>query len=172
MTIGMQTWTLAELRRARDFPRGATFALVDGSDTTTKPIRDHITADFVRLGYAGASLDFKTPVTDLATFTECMRVIGGYNRFDGGAVAEAIGAMFGELMQVEVGRESSPVLYVYIPFHAQQRIGSRKGCVRIPEGEREALVARVREMGKSLMADEISEQRHEGRPYCVRLWWD
>ena len=28
------------------------------------------------------------------------------------------------------------------------------------------------EAGKTLHADEISAQKHDGHPYCVRLWWD
>lgn len=130
------------------------------------------TVEFVRLGYAGASLDFRTQVRNKAEFVECMIVIGGYNRFSGTAAAKAIGAIYGELMSVDVGREGSVVLYLYIPFTAQQRAGSREGCVHIPEDEREALAKRIRELGGTLKADEISEDRFDGRPYRVRLWWD
>lgn len=130
------------------------------------------TVEFVRLGYAGASLDFRTDVDDLDTFRRCMDVIGGYNRFSGTAAAKAIGDLFPELSRVEVGREASVVMYLYLPFYAQQRIGSHEGCVPIPEDEREALKARIRRTGKALHADEIHDQDHDGRPYCVRLWWD
>ena len=117
--------------------------------------------EFVRLGYAGASLDFRTQVMDAGTFRRCMEVIGGYNRFSGTAVSEAIGGMFGELMHVDVGREASVVLYLYLPFTKQQRAGSREGCEPIPADEREALERRVTALGRKLHADEISAQKHD-----------
>lgn len=130
------------------------------------------TVEFVRLGYAGASLNFRTQVDDLGTFRRCMDVIGGYNRFSGTAAAKAVGDLFPQLARVEVGRESSPVLYLYLPFYAQQRIGSREGSVPIPEQKREALRARIHRTGKALHADEIDDLDRDGKPYCVRLWWD
>ena len=148
------------------------------SDTATVSIAAQIraandqTVEFVRLGYAGASLDFRTQVTDAATFRRCMEVIGGYNRFSGTAVAEAIGGIFGELMSVDVGREASVVLYLHLPFTKQQRAGSREGCEPIPPAEREALERRILALGRKLHADEIGAQKHDGRPYLVRLWWD
>lgn len=130
------------------------------------------TVEFVRIGYAGASLDFRTQVLDAETFRRCMEVIGGYNRFSGTAAAEAIGGIFGELMSVDVGREASVVLYLHLPFTKQQRAGSREGCDPIPAAEREALERRILALGRKLHADEISAQKHDGRPYLVRLWWD
>jgi hypothetical protein len=140
-------------------------------DAQRKTANDR-TVEFVRMGYEGASLDFRTQVMDADTFRRCMEAIGGYNNFSGTAVAKHIGGIFGELMYVDVGRESSPVLYVYLPFYAQQRAGSREGCVPIPGEEREELRDRVLALGRQLHADEISEDQHDGRPYRVRLWWD
>jgi hypothetical protein len=140
-------------------------------DARRKAANDRI-VEFVRLGYAGVSLDFRTQVTDAGTFRRCMEAIGGYNRFSGTAAAEAIGGIFGELMSIDVGRESSVVLYLHLPFTAQQRAGSREGCVPIPETEREALERRVMALGRMLHADEISADRFDDRPYKVRLWWD
>jgi len=130
------------------------------------------TVEFVRLGYAGASLDFRTQVMDVDTFRRCMEVIGGYNSFSGTAVAETVGGIFGELMHVDVGRECSVVLYLYLPFTAQQRAGSREGCIPIPDKDREALAGDLCRIGRQLHADEISIENHDGRPYYVRLWWD
>jgi hypothetical protein len=130
------------------------------------------TVEFVRMGYAGASLDFRTQVMDAGTFRECMAAIGGYNRFSGTAAADAIGAIFGELMSVDVGREGSVVLYLYVPFTAQQRIGTSEGSEPIPDEEREALAERIRALGRELHADEIDAMDFDGRPYRIRLWWD
>ena len=116
--------------------------------------------EFVRLGYAGASLHFRTQVTDADTFRRCMEAIGGYNRFSSTAVIKAIGGIFGELMYVDVGRESSVVLYLYLPFTKHQRAGSREGCIPIPDQEREELAERVRKIGRKLHADEISTENH------------
>jgi len=155
--------------RAEKAERRAT--QVSGIDQRRRAANDK-TVEFVRLGYAGASLHFRTQVTDADTFRRCMEAIGGYNRFSGTAVAEAIGGMFGELMSIDVGRESSVVLYLHLPFTAQQRAGSREGCIPIPEAEREELERRVMALGRELHADEISAERFQDRPYKVRLWWD
>jgi hypothetical protein len=146
--------------------------MTEATITEQRRAADDLTVEFVRMGYAGASLQFRTQVMDVGTFRRCMDVIGGYNRFSGTAVAEAIGGIFGELMNVDVGRECSVVLYLYLPFTAQQRAGSREGSEPIPETEREALERRIMALGKTLHADEIGAERFNGRPYCVRLWWD
>jgi hypothetical protein len=130
------------------------------------------TVEFVRLGYAGASLDFRTQVMDAGTFRDCMTVIGGYNKFSGADTADAIGRIFGELMSVDVGREGSVVLYLYVPFTKQQRIGTHEGSDPIPDREREAFAGDICRIGRELHADEIDIKEHDGRPYYVRLWWD
>ena len=128
--------------------------------------------EFVRLGYAGASLDFRVHVTDRDTFTRCMDVIGGYNRFSGSEAGEAIGRIFGQLMSVDVGRENSVVLYLYVPFWTQQRIVQDGPNEPIPDWARNELADRIRALGKELHADEIDDQDFDGKPYCIRLWWD
>lgn len=128
--------------------------------------------EFVRMGYAGASLDFKVQVTDTDTFRRCMDAIGSYNRFSGHDAAEAIGRIFGQLMSVDVGREASVVLYLYVPFWTQQRIAQDGPNEPIPDWARQDLADRIRALGEELHADEIHDQDFDGKPYCIRLWWD
>ena len=58
------------------------------------------------------SLQFHTEWIDAETAKECIREIGGYNRFDPEYVAAAIDEL-PDSAQIVVGRESSPVIYVW-----------------------------------------------------------
>jgi hypothetical protein len=69
----------------------------DGRRSSTKPSR---------------SLQFHTEWVDAETAKECIREIGGYNRFDPEHVAAAIDDMPSDTWFV-VGRESSPVIYAW-----------------------------------------------------------
>ena len=131
--------------------------------------------EFVKLGYAGASLDFRVQVMDRDTFRRCMEAIGSYNRFSGHDADEAIGRIFGQMSRVDVGREASVVLYLYVPFWTHQRMTGeaweRMG-EPIPDWARNELADRIRALGRELHADEIHDQDFDGKPYCIRLWWD
>lgn len=72
--------------------------------------------EFVRLGYSDVSLYFRIHVHNRSTFDATTKAVGGYNNFDPRQVAETIGPVFDDAMQVEFGRESPPVLYVGIPY--------------------------------------------------------
>ncbi|MEU8378998.1 hypothetical protein [Streptosporangium sp. NPDC048865] len=141
---------------------------------------DQTVVDFVKLGYAGASLDFEVHVRDVGTFGACVRAIGGYNQFDAERVVKAFGgAVFGEYMGYTVGRAGSPLIVVEIPFWTQQALKAKAGMGEnrpFTDEERGEMAATVRGIGRELQADEItvSETRLNGKaaPYGVRLWWD
>lgn len=154
-------------------------------DTDTIEVQvDRAAVEFVRAGYAGASLQFRVTAPNVATFKECAWVIGGYNGFDPAAVTDLVGAVLPRCASsVEIGREYSPVIYVSIPFHRHQAMAgdvAQEDGERIPEEEREALAARVMYAGKQARADEYDVQLvpADASPDIantvigVRLWWD
>lgn len=146
--------------------------------TATAQKIDKDTVEFVRLGYAGASLDFRAPMANLATFRACMAVIGGYNEFSGTRVAGRLGALLGECMGVSVGREASVVIYAEIPFWTHQTMTAQAdgwhGMGEHLTGEqREAIADRVRRLARELKADEITDVDSGSLGlYSIRLWWD
>jgi len=155
---------------------------------TTAPALASSEAEFVRLGYSGASLHFRVQTGDLETFRACVHAIGAYNEFSPAAVSLRLGEIFGECECMEVGREGSPVIYAHLPFWSGQRADrARAACGRTPggnrkyeESERRALASRVKTVGAALGASEIDEltvpETALGLPagtlIAVRLWWD
>ena len=148
--------------------------------TITSPKIDALTVEFVKLGYQGASLDFRTQVSDVATFRACMGVIGGYNEFDAAEVSLRLGILLGECMHAVVGRESSVVIYLHLPYWTGQSIAAQAAQSghwtgigeSIPESDRIALAARIRQLGRELKADEITSDMHGTKISAIRLWWD
>lgn len=49
---------------------------------------------------------------------QALRLIGDYNAFDGEAVAQAVAPFLDVVQEAEVGRESSPVLYLTLGYDA------------------------------------------------------
>jgi hypothetical protein len=143
--------------------------------TTTQPV------EFVRLGYAGASLHFRVQVSDTEMLWQCLYAAEGYLDVD--AVGEAISGAAGLVSSVEFGREFSPVLYLYVPFwtgHAMTAKKQGEPGEQIPETDRETIAARLMAIGESLGAAETDVQLApaDAAPsianavICVRLWWD
>ena len=77
-------------------------------DPDARPGDRHRTID----GKPRRSLKFHTTWMDIAEAKPCLREIGSYNRFDGDVTADAIDDL-PEPSEVVVGRESSPVVYVW-----------------------------------------------------------
>jgi len=77
-------------------------------DPDARPGNRHRTID----GQPRRSLKFHTTWMDIAEAKPCLREIGSYNRFDGDVTADAIDDL-PEPSKVVVGRESSPVMYVW-----------------------------------------------------------
>ena len=63
-------------------------------------------------GQPRRSLKFHTTWMDVADAKPCLREIGSYNRFDGDVMADALDDL-PDASKVVVGRESSPVVYVW-----------------------------------------------------------
>ena len=63
-------------------------------------------------GQPRRSLKFHTTWMDVAEAKLCLREIGSYNRFDGDVTADALDDL-PDASKVVVGRESSPVVYVW-----------------------------------------------------------
>lgn len=139
-------------------------------------------AEFVRLGYAGASLYFRVQVGGIEALWQCLYAAG--SGLDVDAVGEAVGGAAGMISGIEFGREFSPVLYLHVPFwtnHAMSAKGRPGVPVRpVPEPERETMAAELMAIGASLAADEADVQlvpadapgTIAGAVRCVRLWWD
>jgi hypothetical protein len=145
---------------------------------------DRQSVEFVRAGYAGASLHFRVECPNRATFRECAWAIEGYNNYDPATVVAALDEILGQCDGVEIGREYSPVIYVTIPFWTHQAMAAAETAQAtrtmnptgepIPEGKREELAARVMLAGKLAHADEykVTIAPGMGKVHLVRLWWD
>jgi hypothetical protein len=143
---------------------------------------DQKAVDFVRRGFAGASLQFTVQCANLATFRECVWNMGGY--FDPATVADLLSGVLAECgSSVEVGREYSPVMYVHVPFHTNQRMARdvrQEDGQPISEDDRVTLAARIMQAGHQAGADEVDVKLvpADAGPVlgnavrCVRLWWD
>jgi hypothetical protein len=161
----------------------------EGSPAVTSDIETQVnrqTVEFIRAGYAGASLQFKVQADTLATFRECLWAIGGYNDFAPGAVSDALAPVLPDCAGIEIGREFSPVLYVSVPRWTHHTFAAREAGERdapaaeyITEEDREILAARIMQAGKAAGASEADVTLTP--PDCgtigntiidVRLWWD
>jgi len=146
---------------------------------------------YVRLGYGDhhglsvRSLDFTVDMPDRATFDACLTdAIVAYNHFDGAQVAAAVGPLWPDLSTVTVGRDSSPLLRLRIPFTYQQRNGGDDtAATPLDSDERAALIDAVCAAGKACRADAIlftavdDPQPTTRRPASdqvatIHLWWD
>jgi hypothetical protein len=134
---------------------------------------------FVKLAYGDS---FDLPVRSLRFITErihpvpaaaLIRLIEGYNEFVGDDVAAAVLRLHeeGRLMSVEFGRESSPVLYLYMAFWTNQRSNAPPGvpAERLSESEMNENRTVIMEAMRALQADEI-DLRYQDT--AVRAWWD
>jgi hypothetical protein len=134
--------------------------------------------EFVTLGYgdllrdrAFRSLHFRTDRLTTRQAQIVLRLVKSHNAFEGEKVAVAIDAFYRRVSWYEFGRETSPVLYIELPYtenqieeHTSHIVGTR-----IVEDRHEALLRELEQMFHTLNADEFSvdERRHR-----VRAWWD
>jgi hypothetical protein len=130
------------------------------------------------IGVSGC-LSYRIEVRDFEDLRRCLKIIGGYNRFDGEMVAQAFEKHFpaedvlgaddlGRGLFVEIGRESSPVMYI--------RRGYRNYGDKEPRLSEEEFFSLAETFAGDALADEYSElgqddwQGYKGS--TVRLWWD
>ena len=114
-------------------------------------------------------LQFRTSRVDTDTAMELVDIIGRYNEFDPGKIKDVLKAFRGQVSGYEVGREYSPVIYVWLPYWTNQReySNSQRGR-RIPEEEFEGLKRGLMTCFKLAKADEAGEVSTS----VLRFWWD
>ena len=125
--------------------------------------------DFIKRGYSGHMLDFRSNSMDPTSAKAMVRAIGYYNDFDHEAVNSAIDAVSSFVSGIAVGREGSPVIYVDIPYWTAQRATTKsKERRKYTPSERKAMIQTVIREFTHAQADE-ADVRPGG---MVRLWWD
>lgn len=142
---------------------------------------DRRIVQFIKLGHE-VSLYWTVRIPNYPTLVAAMNALGAGNEFDPERIAATFEPLFDESMSVEFGREASEVLYVHIPFHAQQRHRGADGQHgRISDEDRIAFAQRVIDWAKEMHADEISGEQFGGdrvwnapgdNPHRIRVWWD
>jgi hypothetical protein len=128
---------------------------------------------FVKLGYGEdynlgvRSLDFKTDRMEAKEACEVVKIVKGYNEYNGEKVAQAI-RKIAELwpstfqqVTFSFGRESSPVLYIDFPYWKSQEERFEN---------REELVKKSMALLKACKPDELDENFRNC--YGARAWWD
>jgi hypothetical protein len=157
--------------------------------TTSRVYRE--TLDFVRLGYGDShdlyvrSLEFRTECLSTGLMQQALRLVPEYNAFEGAKVADGIEKLRGEIMCWQFGRESSPVLYMQIPYWLSQ---AEKACPalhdeenappcpkpdhdrRLTEAEFADLTNRAKTLFHDLHADEVGFDQIATN--TMRVWWD
>jgi hypothetical protein len=114
-------------------------------------------------------LHFRTTPVDSDTAMELVDIIGLYNNFDPDKIKDVMRAFRGQVSGYEIGREYSPVIYVWLPYWTHQREYSEETHgKRIPEEELEGLRHSLFTCFKLALADEASEVA----PSRLRFWWD
>ncbi len=116
------------------------------------------------------SLSFKTEwISDAQEAYELLLVPSEYNAYQGESVWRELRPIFPKLMGIEIGRESSPVIYAYPAYWTHQAIewaGAGDGTP-IPPEERHAVKKSFFQAMERAKADEISDTG-----YGLRAWWD
>ncbi len=121
-------------------------------------------------GYNCRMLRFRTePLKDIDEVKNMIYLIDNYNDFHPDVVASVVEEFIDDVMYLEIGRESSPVIYVYIPFWTHQQIKNRDDSMgrKLTDEEREKITYRVVKALRNAKADEVFPER-----YWVRAWWD
>jgi len=115
-------------------------------------------------------LHFRTNPVDSDTAMELVDIIGGYNNFDPAKIKDVMRAFRGQITGYEVGRECSPVIYVWLPYWTHQREDWEmlETGERIPEDELEGLKRSLTTCFKLALADEVQEVSTS----VIRFWWD
>lgn len=117
--------------------------------------------------------------------------IGGHDDYNPTRASRLLGPMVRRCMAVTVVHDTSgPTLYFQIPYTWQQTIaadreGDVRGSERLTADERHQLAQEIIDIGRELLADEIStrQDRLSGdaaivwgkvgdNPFEIRLWWD
>ena len=139
-------------------------------------VDQQVAENFVRIGFGLTenrrfqSTEFLTPRLRTSQASPLIRLVKGYNEFNGERVALAVEKLHGRVSGVQFGREGSPVLYIELPYwtHQREEYAQRGTGTRISDDEAEKFVAELRQVFvNELKADEFSVNRRR-----VRVWWD
>lgn len=127
--------------------------------------REKLYKEAVRLGYGDQYglpvrlMKFTTDrIMDVELAKKLVDVIGEYNEFHPDRVKAILNNLKDTIESIEIGREYSPVIYIYIPFYREGK--------PIPPQEMQKMVDKVKKAG--WVADEIDEVVMG----TVRIWWD
>lgn len=131
-------------------------------DPAVSRTRDTVakTIEFVRLGFHDCSLNFTVRTGNADVVPHLLDAAGPYNDFDPDRVLAALAEVLPEAMGIEFGRESSPVLYVDIPFWTHQRMGdeTRTQGRLLEEAERVKIAQAVVDALRECAAETVSYQ--------------
>jgi hypothetical protein len=137
-------------------------------------------------GKSRRSLKFHSTWMDVETATECVHKVGEYNRFEPEHVAVALEAMPSDV-RVVVGRESSPVMYVWTADQkgataAFNGIGASwdEIAAALTGETNDPTASPPDELGGVPNAEtypirtvgEAPEDLETGVPILIRAWWD
>ena len=135
--------------------------------------------EFVSLGYGDLirkrffrSLHFRTELLTTLQTQVVVRLVQSHNAFCGEQVAGALGKFCKRVRGWEFGRESSPVLYVYLPFtenQIEEQVSATIGP-RIEANKHEQVLDELLSTFRELGAQELEVEPH--RRHEVRFWWD
>jgi hypothetical protein len=134
--------------------------------------------EFVKLGYGDLvqgrffrSLNFRTDLLTTRQTQAVLRLVKAHNAFSGETVATALEPFHKRVRGFEFGRESSPVLYVLLPYtenQVEEQVSAIIGP-RISVATHEELLVELERTFKALGAEEVTI--HEGHRHEVRAWW-
>jgi hypothetical protein len=122
-------------------------------------------------GHFFRSLNFRTDLLTTRQTQSVVRLVKAHNAFTGEAVARALEAFRGRVRGFEFGRESSPVLYVLLPYtenQIEEQVSATIGP-RVSAVTHENLLVELERTFKALGAEEVTI--HEGHRHEVRAWW-
>jgi hypothetical protein len=130
------------------------------------------------------NLDYKSEtVQNPELAKEMVKEIKFYNDFDYRKVNAALDKVSDDLMSIKVGRESSPVIYLELPYWESQKYKPKKENRKLTDAEVQDIYKRVKVAFKDAKVDEFSsgsfesdtgfdEPKDAEHMRHIRLWWD
>jgi len=111
--------------------------------------------------------------SDIESLSEAIQIVGQYNGFNPEKVAEELMKLHkeGAIMDIEFGRESSPVMYIHLPYWKNQSSNAKypiKNNRMYTNEEINHFENLIKKMGYKTSVDEINESSY----HTYRLWWD
>ena len=131
--------------------------------------KERLLRGYPTLWEGGTFLSFLTRLVDTDLAKELVAKTGRYNDFDPEKVKATMDRLRGKISGYYLGRESSPVIYVILPYWTHQREYSKEvEGKRISDAERTSLKKEVIEEFEKAKADECWQDTDER----IRARWD